>query len=49
MLVGVDETYIKIKGIWHYLYRAVDKAGDAIDFMLSKKHDEAAAEYRGVI
>lgn len=40
----MDETYIKIKGIWHYLYRAVDKEGDTIDFMLSKKRDEAAAE-----
>ena len=40
----MDETYIKIKGVWHYLYRAVDKAGDTIDFMLSKKRDEAAAK-----
>jgi putative transposase len=40
----VDETYIKIKGVWHYLYRAVDKEGDTIDFMLSKKRDEAAAK-----
>ena len=39
----MDETYIKVKGIWHYLYRAVDKEGDTIDFMLSKKRDEAAA------
>ena len=39
----MDETYIKIKGEWHYLYRAVDKEGDTIDFMLSKKRDEAAA------
>jgi putative transposase len=40
----MDETYIKIKGVWHYLYRAVDKEGDTIDFMLSKKRDEAAAK-----
>lgn len=40
----MDETYIKIKGVWHYLYRAVDKEGNTIDFMLSKKHDEAAAK-----
>jgi putative transposase len=33
----MDETYIKTKGAWHYLYRAVDKDGDTIDFMLSKK------------
>src|ERR1700733_5067134 len=38
----MDETYIKIKGVWHYLYRAVDKDGDTIDFMLSKKRDEPA-------
>ena len=40
----MDETYIKIKGGWHYLYRAVDKAGDTIDFMLSKKRNETAAK-----
>jgi len=40
----MDETYIKIKGMWHYLYRAVDKEGDTIDFMLSKKRDETAAK-----
>jgi putative transposase len=40
----MDETYIKIKGNWHYLYRAVDKEGDTIDFMLSEKRDEAAAK-----
>ena len=39
----MDETYIKIKGQWFYLYRAVDKSGDTIDFMLSEKRDEAAA------
>ncbi|MEO8402776.1 MAG: IS6 family transposase [Gammaproteobacteria bacterium] len=39
----MDETYIKIKGVHHYLYRAVDKEGDTIDFMLSEKRDEAAA------
>jgi len=31
----VDETYIKIKKQWHYLYRAVDSTGAALDFMLS--------------
>ena len=43
--VGVSwrMTYIKIKGEWHCLYRAVDKEGDTIDFMLSQKRDEAAA------
>ena len=35
----MDETYIKIKGVWHYLYRAVDKSGNTIDFMLSVPMD----------
>lgn len=39
----MDETYIKVKGKWHYLYRAVDKAGKTIDFMLSEKRDKKAA------
>ena len=39
----MDETYIKVKGEWQYLYRAVDKCGAIIDFMLSKKRDELAA------
>ena len=39
----MDETYIKIKGKWTYLYRAVDKSGKTIDFMLSEKRDKAAA------
>lgn len=41
--VRMDETYIKVKGKWTYLYRAVDKAGNTIDFMLSEKRDTAAA------
>lgn len=40
----MDETYIKVKGKWCYLYRAVDKAGDTIDSMLSKTRDEIAAK-----
>jgi len=40
----VDETYIKVKGLWKYLYRAVDSEGDTIDFMLSAKRDQKAAE-----
>jgi putative transposase len=39
----MDETYIKVKGQWVYLYRAVDKFGDTIDFMLSEHRDEAVA------
>lgn len=39
----VDETYIKVKGQWKYLYRAVDKAGNTIDFLLRAHRDKAAA------
>src|SRR5919197_289262 len=39
----MDETYIKIKGQWYYLYRAVDKTGQTIDFLLTEHRDEAAA------
>jgi len=39
----VDETYIKVKGRWTYLYRAVDSRGQTIDFLLSGKRDAAAA------
>src|SRR5277367_3455318 len=40
----VDETYIKVKGRWTYLYRAVDKFGQTIDFLLSAKRDTAAVK-----
>jgi len=40
----VDETYIKVAGTWTSLYRAVDSAGDTIDFMLSPKRDLTAAK-----
>jgi putative transposase len=39
----MDETYIKVKGQWMYLYRAVDKEGNTVDFMFSEKRNEAAA------
>ena len=39
----MDETYIKVKGQWTYLYRAIDKYGNTVDFMLSEHKDEAAA------
>ena len=39
----MDETYIKVKGQWKYLYRAVDKAGDTIDFLLTARRDRKAA------
>jgi transposase-like protein len=40
----VDETYIRIKGKWVYLYRAVDSTGATIDFLLSAKRDTVAAK-----
>jgi transposase-like protein len=40
----VDETYIKVRGRWNYLYRAVDKHGLTVDFLLSEHRDIAAAK-----
>ena len=40
----VDETYIKIKKQWYYLYRAVDSEGNTLDFLLSATRDAKAAE-----
>jgi transposase, IS6 family len=40
----VDETYVRVKGKWSYLYRAVDSTGATIDFLLSAKRDAAAAK-----
>ena len=40
----VDETYIKVRGVWTYLYRAVDSLGPTIDFLLSARRDAAAAK-----
>ncbi len=39
----MDETYIKVKGQWKYFYRAVDKQGQTIDFLLTEKRDAKAA------
>src|SRR5512143_969509 len=39
----MDETYIKIKGPWRYLYRAVDRDGQTIDFLLTAHRDQKAA------
>ena len=39
----MDETYIRVKGEWRYLYRAVDKTGQTIDFLLTEHRDKAAA------
>ena len=40
----VDETYVRVKGRWTYLYRAVDSCGQTIDFLLSAKRDAGAAK-----
>ena len=40
----VDETYVKIRGEWVYLYRAVDRAGNTVDFRLSTRRDVAASK-----
>ncbi len=39
----MDETYIRVRGRWTYLYRAVDRDGQTLDFILSKRRDTAAA------
>jgi putative transposase len=39
----MDETYIKVRGKWTYLYRAVDRDGQTLEFMLSERRDTAAA------
>ena len=40
----MDETYIKVKGVWRYLYRAVDKFGNTVDFLLTKRRQRISAQ-----
>jgi len=40
----VDEMYIRVKGKWRYLYRAVDSSGASLDFLLSAKQDAAESK-----
>jgi transposase-like protein len=40
----VNETYIKVKGKWKYLYRTVDSTGNTVDFMLGTKRDRKVAK-----
>jgi len=40
----MDETYVRVKGQWKYLYRAVDKDGQTVDFLLTPTRDRDAAE-----
>jgi IS6 family transposase len=42
--VRIDETYIQIRGQWRYLYRALDKYGNPVDFLLTAKRDLEAAK-----
>ena len=39
----LDETYVKVKGKWHYLYRAINKQGETLDFDFSHKRNTEAA------
>ena len=40
----LDETYIKVKGVWCYLYRAVDKSGNTVYFLLTRKRQRMSAQ-----
>src|SRR5690348_11382568 len=42
--IRIDETYIKIRGQWRHLYRAIDKHSAPVDFLLTAKHDLKAAK-----
>jgi transposase-like protein len=39
----IDETYVKIRGKWRYLYRAIDRYGNPVNFLLTAKHNLDAA------
>jgi putative transposase len=39
----MDETYIRVKGQWRYLYRAIDRSGQTIDFLLTEQRDQETA------
>jgi transposase-like protein len=39
----VDETYVRVNGVWRYVYRAVDQHGQVIDVLISARHDAQAA------
>jgi putative transposase len=41
--LGMDETYVLVGGQWKYLYRAVDRDGATVDFLLTAKRDQVAA------
>ncbi|MFH7000946.1 DDE-type integrase/transposase/recombinase [Flavobacterium bizetiae] len=40
----MDDTYIKVKVIWCYLYRAVDKLGNTVDFLLTRRRQRMSAQ-----
>lgn len=40
----MDETYIKVKGVWCYLYKAVDKSGNTVDFLLTRRRQRMSAQ-----
>ena len=40
----MDETYVKVRGEWWYLYRGVDKEGNTVDFLLRARRNKAAAQ-----
>lgn len=42
--MDLDETYIRVKGEWLYLYRAIDSNGDTVEFLFSKERDLKAAK-----